>query len=156
MIKKAIATLGVAAAALVCLVLPAAQAQAGPLDCQNGTSYGVVQKTAPVKAGSTRVGTVMICRDSAYDYWGYVVYDWEMTVSEYATLDFYRYRDGVLFDTVSCDDVGPDGNVTPGQTRCWTHKLEGLSGRWTFRAKSDKYSSHTGAKLATGMTVIGR
>ncbi len=158
MIRKFIATLGVAGAALLGAVVPAsAQTQAAP-DCQHGSSYGTIVKTAPVSAVSdgTRLATVELCRDSSYNYWAFVIYSSPMTASTYAQAYLEIYRDGSWVGEITCDDSGGNGYVAPGQTRCWTPKANGVSGRYTFRAWSDKFSSHTGALLATGYTVIAR
>ncbi|MEV4052007.1 hypothetical protein AB0J55_12570 [Amycolatopsis sp. NPDC049688] len=158
MVKKVITALGVAAA-LGCLTPAAsAQTQAAP-DCQYGSSYGVVvQPPAPITAvvGGARVGTVEVCRDSNYNYWGFAIYNSPMTVSEYAQVYLNRFRDGTLTETITCDNAGGNGYIEPGQTRCWTPKLTGLSGHWSFQAYSEKYSSHTGALLAAGHTGIIR
>ncbi|MEU4249109.1 hypothetical protein AB0F15_17040 [Amycolatopsis sp. NPDC026612] len=159
MVKKVITALGVATAALGCLTPAAsAQTQAAP-DCQYGSSYGVVvQPTAAITAvvGGGRVGTVEVCRDSSYNYWGFAIYDSPMSASEYGQVYLNRFRDGALTETITCDDPGGNKRIAPGQTRCWTPKLTGLSGRWTFQAYSEAYSSHTGALLATGHTGIIR
>ena len=134
-----------------------AQAQAAP-DCQHKSGYGTIVKTAPVTAltGGTRVATVELCRDSAYNYWGFVIYTSPMTVSEYAQVYLQTYRDGSWVSDVTCDTAGGNGRVAPGQTRCWTPKVNGVSGSYTFRARSDKFSSHTGNLLAYGYTVVAR
>ncbi|WP_160169713.1 hypothetical protein [Amycolatopsis rifamycinica] len=157
--KKVIAALGVAVAALGCLTPAAsAQTQAAP-HCQYGSSYGVVVQPAaaitPVSGGGS-IGTVEVCRDGNYDYWAFAIYNSPMTVSEYAQVYLNRFRDGGLTETVTCDDPGGNKRIAPGQTRCWTPKLTGLSGRWTFQAYSQKFSSHTGSLLATGHTGIIR
>jgi hypothetical protein len=158
MIRKLLATLGVAGAALLGVVAPAAaQPQAAP-DCQSTSGYGVVVKTAPVRAltGDTRVATVELCRDSAYNYWAFVIYSSPMTASEYAQAYLQTYRDGSWVGDVTCDDTGGNDHVGYNQTRCWTPKVNGVSGHYTFRARSDKFSSHTNALLASGYTVIAR
>ncbi|QFU92572.1 hypothetical protein [Amycolatopsis sp. YIM 10] len=158
MFRRIFATLGVASAALLGAVVPAsAQPDAAP-HCQYGSSYGTIVKTAPVSAttGGARVGTVELCRDSAYNYWGFVIYDNEMTASQYAQVILQIYRDGSWTSEVTCDSPNGNDHVEPGQTRCWTPKVGGVSGRYTFRAWSEKYSSHTGALLAWGHTVIAR
>ncbi|WP_410660439.1 hypothetical protein [Amycolatopsis sp. lyj-112] len=158
MIKKIIATLGISSAAVLCMAMPAAaHTQAAP-DCQWGTSYGTIVTTAPVKAEAdgSRVGTVEICRDSAYKYWGFVIYTSPMTASQYAQVHLGRYRDDVWESEITCDSPGGNKMVGPGQTRCWTPKFTGLSARYTFRAASFKYSSHTGDLLALGQTIEDR
>ncbi|WP_410671549.1 hypothetical protein [Amycolatopsis sp. cmx-4-68] len=158
MIKKVLATLGVAGAALLGVVAPASAQTLAPPDCQSDSGYGVVVKTAPVKAltGDTRVATVELCRDSSYNYWAFVIYSSPMTVSEYAQAYLQTYRDGSWVSDVTCDDAGGNGHVAYNQTRCWTPKVNGVSGHYTFRARSDKFSSHTGNLLAYGYTVIAR
>ncbi|MET7992806.1 hypothetical protein ABZU76_18130 [Amycolatopsis sp. NPDC005232] len=72
MLKKVIAALGAAGAVTVGLAVPAgAQPLAAP-NCQNSSGYGTVVATVPISAvtGGARVGTVELCRDSAYNYWG--------------------------------------------------------------------------------------
>ncbi|SED17658.1 hypothetical protein SAMN04489727_6749 [Amycolatopsis tolypomycina] len=158
MLKKVIAALGLAGAALVSVALPAsAQTQAAP-NCQFGSSYGVVEGSAPVTpiTGGAAVGSAQVCRDSNYDYWGFAIYNSPMTVSQWAQVYLNRYRDGILVDTITCDTPGGNDRIGPGQTRCWTPKLTGLSGRWTFQTYSEKYSSHTGSLLAAGHTTIVR
>lgn len=128
------------------------------LGAQWGSSYGKIVTTAPVRseADRTRVGTIEICHDSNYNYWGFVIYSSPMTASQYAEVHLDRYRDGVWESQITCDSPGGNGSVMPGQTRCWTPKFTGLSGRWTFRAASFKYSSHTGDLLAWGRTIEDR
>jgi hypothetical protein len=57
---------------------------------------------------------------------------------------------------VTCDHTGGNEHVDYDETRCWTPKVVGLSGSYTFRAWSNKYSSHTGNLLAWGHTIIDR
>ncbi|SMD22479.1 hypothetical protein [Kibdelosporangium aridum] len=165
MIRKVIATLGVVSAALLGGVVPAsAQTQAAP-HCQWGNTYGTIVKP-PVESvfavvGGARVGSVELCRDSSYNYWGFAIYDTPMTASQYAQVLLQIYRDGDWIKDVSCDtDLGNgnkgNGYIAPNQTRCWTPKVGGVSGHYTFRARTDKYSSHTGALLASGRTVVTR
>jgi hypothetical protein len=158
MIRKIITALGVSSAAVLCMAMPAsADTQAAP-DCQWGSSYGTIVTTAPVRseADGSRVATVEICRDSSYRYWGFVIYTSPMTASQYAEVHFDRFRDGVWESQITCDSAGGNGTVMPGQTRCWTPKFTGLSGRYTFQVASFKYSSHTGDLLAWGKTVEAR
>ncbi|MEW2502720.1 hypothetical protein ACQPXB_19825 [Amycolatopsis sp. CA-161197] len=160
MIRKIIATLGIAGAAVLGLAVPAsAQPQAAP-DCQSNDGYGTIVATAPVSAltGGTRVGTVELCRDSAYRYWAFVIYSSPMTASEYAQAYLQTYRDGSWVSDVTCDNTatGGNGHVAPTQRRCWTPKVNGVSGHYTFRARSDKFSSHSGALLASGYTALTR
>ncbi|WP_329064298.1 hypothetical protein [Amycolatopsis sp. NBC_01480] len=160
MIRKVLATLGVAGTALLGVVAPAtAQTQAAP-DCQYTGGYGTIVKTAPVTAltGGTRVATVELCRDSAYNYWAFAIYSSPMTASEYAQAYLQTYRDGSWVSDVTCDDKagGGNGHVAYTQTRCWTAKVNGVSGHYTFRARSDKFSSHTNNLLASGSTVTAR
>lgn len=158
MVKKLIATLAVAAGALLGVAVPAAaQSQAAP-DCQYGSGYWTIVTTAPVTAltGGTQVATVELCRDSSYNYWAFAIYSSPMTVSEYAQVYLQVYRDGSWTGDFTCDSPGGNGYIAPGQTRCWTPKVVGVSGHYTFRARSDKFSSHTGSLLATGSTVRTR
>lgn len=159
MIRKTIVALGVSLAAVVWMVMPAsAQALAAAPDCQWGTGYGTIVTTAPVKseADGSRVGTVEVCRDSSYNYWGFVIYTSPMTASQWADVYFDRYRDGVWLSSITCDSPGGNGIVKPGQTRCWTPKFTGINSIYTFKASSFKYSSHTGDLLAWGQTVERR
>jgi hypothetical protein len=158
MIRKIIATLGVAGAALLGAMVPAsAQTQAAP-NCQFGSSYGTEVARAAVLSvpDDIRVGTVEVCRDSAFKYWGFVIYDVPMTASQYAEAWLNAYRDGQWVSQVKCSQTDPDDNVRPGQTRCWTPKVGGVSGHYTFSAYTEKYSSHSSALLASGGTVRDR
>jgi hypothetical protein len=152
-IRKFIAAVGVSSAALLGLALPAS-AEVIPPNCQNNDGYQQIVATAPVNALSNgaRIGTVELCREGTL-YFGFVIFNSPMTVSEYAQVYFDRYDNGSLVGTVTCDSPGGNERVMPGQTRCWTPNLNGDAVRYTFRAWSDKYSSHTGALLASGATV---
>lgn len=158
MIRKVLVALGLTGAVLLSAVAPTSAETRDAPDCQHTSGYGTIVRTAPVSAvaDGARVGTVELCRDSAYNYWAFVIYSSPMTASQYAQAILQIYRDGSWVSEVTCDSTGGNGYVAPGQTRCWTPKVGGVSGHYTFRAWSDKYSSHTGALLASGHTIIDR
>jgi hypothetical protein len=156
MIKKFLAALGGVVVAAVGLA-PAASAQveAAP-NCQYATSsYGtwVTSKALTVIGGSsTSVGTIQLCRDSDYNYFGFVIFPAKLPVNQWGQAYIYRFRDGVLDATLSCDSSGGNGNVRPGQTRCWTPRSSGLSGHYTFQAEGQLWNSHSGQIVASGTT----
>jgi hypothetical protein len=125
-------------------------------DCQNNDGFQTIVKTAPVTAiNGVRVGTVELCREGSL-YFGFVIFNQAMTASQYAQAYLDRYDNGVLVGTVSCDDGGGNGQVLPGQRRCWTPNLNGAAVRYTFVASAYQFSSHTGDLLSSGGTVRAR
>ena len=157
MIRQTFAALAVVGAALVGLTAPASAAPQAAPHCQYGSTYGTVVATASINAFSTgsSQGTVELCRDSNHQYWAFAIYNASMSASQWAQVWLYRYSNGILVGTVSCDSTGGNGNIRPGQTRCWTPKLNGVSVQYTFPADSIKYSSTSGP-LAEGFTAITR
>ena len=101
------------------------------------------------------VGEIQLCRDGNYDYWGFILLDNSPTASQYGDAVLERTRSG-LPSYVGCDSSGGNGIVLPGQTRCWTPKLTGLSGAYTFRAEGTLTSSHTNTTVAFGSTIETR
>ncbi|MFJ1766603.1 hypothetical protein ACIOD2_40190 [Amycolatopsis sp. NPDC088138] len=156
MLKKVLVALGGVVMAAVGLA-PAASAEveAAP-NCQYGTSsYGtwVTSKALTViGGGSASVGTIQLCRDSSYNYFGFVIFPAKLPVNEWGQAYVYRFRDGVLDATLSCDSSGGNGNVRPAQTRCWTARSAGLSGHYTFQAEGQLWNSHSGQIVASGTT----
>lgn len=152
-VGRVLGALAVAVLAVAALA-PAASAQtalAAP-NCQHGSTYGQLVKAASL--GS--YGTIQLCRDSGYNYWGFVLFNNPLTASQWGQAVIERHRDGFFYDSVDCDSPGGNGYVEPGQTRCWTPKFTGLSGRWTFVAEGRLTSSHTGAVIAWNRTVVAR
>lgn len=158
MIRKFLVALGIMSVALLGAAVPVSAQTQAPPDCQHTSDYGTIVRTAPVTAvaNGPRVGTVELCRDSAYNYWAFVIYNSPMTASQYAQAYLQIYRDGSWVSDVTCDNTGGNKHVGFNETRCWTPKVVGLSGRYTFRAASNQYSSHTGNLLAWGHTIIDR
>lgn len=158
MIKKVIASLAVASAAVLGHALPASADVLASPDCQNNNGFQTIVKTAPVTATDgtgARVGTVELCREGSL-YFGFVIYNQAMTASQYAHGYLDRYSNGAWVGQVSCTSPGGNGRVEPGQRRCWTANLNGNSTGYTFVASSYQFSSHTGSLLASGGTVRAR
>lgn len=127
--------------------------------CQFGSSYGIRVVSAEVVTPSkVSVGEVQLCRDSSYNYWGFLLLRSPATASEYGdvTLERDRSGSGGGVDLVNCKSPGGNDYVLPGQTRCWTPKLSGLSGAYTFGATGTLISSHTGNFVAYGATFVTR
>ncbi|GAA3434823.1 hypothetical protein [Kutzneria kofuensis] len=132
-----------------------ASTQAAP-DCEFGDTYGYRVDRGYVKTDSgTLVGQVQLCRDGNYNYWGFLLLDHSPTVSQYGNVVLERDRDGMP-SFVDCDSPGGNHIVRSGQTRCWTPKLTGLSGAYTFLATGSLTSSHTNTTLAFGYTTKPR
>lgn len=160
MLTKAIKVLaGVAVAVATATLLPAAadaSVQAAP-NCQFGGTYGVrVDYAYVVTDSGVSVGQIQLCRDGNYNYWGFLLLNNSPTASEYGDAVLERDRDGAMPSFVGCESTGGNGVVLPGQTRCWTPKLSGLSGAYTFRAEGTLTSSHTGITLAYNSTRTTR
>ncbi|WP_103355658.1 hypothetical protein [Amycolatopsis sp. CA-128772] len=152
-LKKA-AVLGAACAAVVALA-PAASASEPPAagrTCQFVNEVGKVVAGAYLYVDNVSVGVAAVCRDDSYNYWGYVGFVEKLTVSQWGQATLYRHRDGAPSGTVTCDSNGGNGRVMPNQRVCWTPKVSGLSGHYSFLAMGEMYSSHTGKLLVIGTT----
>ncbi|MGV9299029.1 MULTISPECIES: hypothetical protein [Amycolatopsis] len=133
-------------------VAPSASASAIAQTCQFGNEYGHVVRGGDLYYGGDLVGTVAVCRDDSYNYWGYLGFREKLTASQWAQATLYRERDSVPAGSVNCDSSGGNGNVGAFQRVCWTPKFSGVSGHYTFLATGELYSSHTGTQLAIGST----
>jgi hypothetical protein len=136
--------LGALASAILAVVSLSTAASAAPLaapNCQWGNTYGVVVASQNL---SPNVGVAQLCRDSSYNYWGYVRLTNSPTVSEYGNVSIERDRDTYYNAYLDCNDPGGNGYVLVNQHVCWTGKLDGLSGRYTFAVEGTLISSHTG------------
>ncbi|MBB5938435.1 hypothetical protein [Streptomyces zagrosensis] len=147
--------------ALVCsavtLIAPSASAQTLVAStCQFGNDTGRIVASAYIYRNDApelgSVGRIAVCRDDAHNYWGYVGFAEKLTASQWAQATLYRQRDGSTTTSINCDSSGGNGKVMPNQRVCWTPKFTGLSGRYTFLAKGEMYSSHTGNRLALETT----
>jgi hypothetical protein len=148
-IFKGSAVLGIVCAAVLTLAPSASastQSAAGKI-CQFVNDTGTVVRSMPLYAEGDLVGTIAVCRDDSYNYWGYVGFREKLTASQWAQATLYRQRDGGPSGTVTCDSNGGNGKVMPNQRVCWTPKVSGLSGHYEFLAMGEMYSSHTGKKL---------
>ncbi|MDX8049599.1 hypothetical protein SK571_09430 [Lentzea sp. BCCO 10_0798] len=158
MFKKMAGVLAVAGAVLMGLVAPATASvgvQAAP-DCQNDTGYHTVVGTGPIRDFSgDRIGTVYLCRTGSL-YFGFALYEQPMASNQWAQAWLQRYDNGSWVGEVNCDtEPGGNGNIRPGQRRCWTPNLNGDAVRYTFRVLSEKYT--TGNNLiANGATARQR
>lgn len=155
-VKKILAAAAGALAVMTGLVVASPSASAAAPDCQTKTGYGVVVASAPVKglADGTEIGKIQLCRDAGYHFWAFVRFYSPLNASSWGQAHLYRFRDGVQLSTIDCGS----GNaiVGPGQTRCWTGTLDGLSGSYTFQAVGEATSSHTGNVYAQGWTPFTR
>jgi hypothetical protein len=146
-------TRGAVALALSCAAAlgaaPSVQAQVQfTSTCQFENDTGTVVSSGDMYDGATLVGTVAVCRDGSYNYWGYVGFREKLTASQWAQATLDRQRDGLAAGSVNCDSSGGNGKVLPDQRVCWTPKMSGLSGHYKFLATGEMYSSHTGDQLA--------
>jgi hypothetical protein len=162
--------LGVFACAVVAVVslTPVASASAATTaaapPCQHYGGTYTQRSTAPVTGSSGAVGTIELCRDSNFNYFGFLILNNSPTASTYGQIFLYRYHSGVPSPATAftCDSspqgapTGGNGAIVQGQTRCWTPRLAGSAGAWTFEAKGTLYSSHTGDLLASGWTARTR
>ncbi|MEV6605742.1 hypothetical protein [Kutzneria sp. NPDC051319] len=158
--KNTIVKIATSAAVVIAaaVVLPAsaeAATQSAP-NCQFGNTYGVRVDHAKVVADNgVSVGEIQLCRDSDYKFWGFLLLNQPLNASTYGDAVMERDRDG-LPEFVGCESAGGNGIVLPNQTRCWTPKLTGLSGAYSFRAEGSTTSSHTGTTLTYGSTGTTR
>jgi hypothetical protein len=151
---KGSTVLGVVCAAVLAFT-PTASASAPPAagkTCQFVNETGKIVASTYLYSGSEQVGRVAVCRDDSYNYWGYVGFIEKLTVSQWAQATLYRQRDGAPSGTITCDSNGGNGKVMPNQRVCWTPKVSGLSGHYTFLAQGEMYSSHTGKRLVFDTT----
>lgn len=134
---RKIATI-VCALALALVSLTGASASTNPgttaVNCNHWSGGGILPISADyVRVGGTPTGyaegAVQLCKSGA-DYWGYIVlYDQQLT-GYWAQAGLYRIRNNVKIEHVNCDTPpldpprGGNGHVAPGQTQCWTKKLQ--------------------------------
>lgn len=145
---KISAVIGLLCSAAV-VAAPAASA-AGT--CQFVNETGHVVRSMELYYGEP-VGTIAVCRDDAYNYWGYIGFREKLTASQWAQATLYRQRDGLAAGTVTCDSPGGNQHVGAYQRVCWTPKMSGVSGHYKFLAVGELFSSHTGATLAIDSTA---
>ncbi len=162
-IRTSLAACTFAAISSASLMMPGistTSATAAAPDCQFGNSYGLLVDSDPVYSPpdtKTRsIGRIQLCRDSDHQYWGFILLNNSPTASQYGDAAIGRYRDGIFESFVSCDSTGGNGVVLSGQRRCWTPKFTGVNSRYTFMADGSLWSSHTGNKLAEGITARTR
>lgn len=156
-ITRVLGTLASVVVAAVSLTPVASAQTATAPDCQFESSYGAVVARGYLRtnSGNTLVGKIELCRDSSYRYWGFILLTTPLTASQYGDAVIGRTGNG-LQTFVGCGSPGGNGEVLPGQTRCWTPKFNGVSSAYTFRAEGSVTSSHTGAQYAWGTTVETR
>lgn len=166
-IRRMLVLVGCAVVALLG-VTPAASAtdataMAAP-HCQHYGGYYTLRSSAPVTGSAGTVGTIELCRDANYNYFGFLILNNSPTASQYGQVFLYRYHNGIPSPAApfTCDSspqgapTGGNGAILLNQTRCWTPRLAGAAGAWTFEAQGTLYSSHTGALLASGWTARTR
>ncbi|MGW4527343.1 hypothetical protein [Amycolatopsis sp. NPDC004378] len=145
------AALGLMCSAVV-VAAPSASASAAGQTCQFVNEVGHVVRSMELMGTDGSTGTIAVCRDDSYNYWGYVGFREKLTASQWAQATLYRERDSVPADSVTCDSKNGNGHVGPFQRVCWTPKVSGVSGHYTFLALGELHSSHTGATLAIDST----
>ena len=154
--RRVVAVLAIVAGVVLGLAPQASARVAAAPNCQHGSGYGTVVDWDYVTTDAgAAIGTIQLCRDSNYNYWGFILSYYPLSASMWGDAILFRFRDGVQ-STVGCDSPGGNGIVLPGQTRCWTPKLTGLSGAYTFRAEGSVTSSHTGTTYGFGYTAQTR
>ncbi|PPK64291.1 hypothetical protein V5P93_001688 [Actinokineospora auranticolor] len=153
---KVLGALTGATIAVVGLTPTASAEVAAAAACQHTSGGGTTVSRAPVPG----YGEIQLCRDGDYRYWGFLVLNNPPSVSQYGQAYLRRYRNSVPYpDTdFTCDSAGGNGKIlpVPPQTRCWTPKLDGAAGVYTFEAEGRVYSSHTGTVLSRGYTARTR
>jgi hypothetical protein len=163
-VGKIAGTLASVVVALAGLTSVAAADVAAAPNCQHYGGFYTERSSAPVTGSAGGVGTIELCRDSDSNYWGFLILNHTPTTSTYGQVFLYRFHDGVPSPATpfTCDSapqgapVGGNGKILVGQTRCWTPRIEGSAGAWTFEANGTLWSSHTGELLASGWTARTR
>lgn len=109
---------------------------AAVVNCQHSDGNGSVVSAAYVKRyDGVILGAIQLCKDSSSGYWAYVIFYNPVPSGHWGYAFLHRYLDGQYVDSFGCNSPGGNGYVAPGQTRCWTPKIDAPSSRVTFVAR---------------------
>ncbi|MFF8679368.1 hypothetical protein ACF07F_15805 [Streptomyces sp. NPDC015237] len=155
--KIALALSGVAA----CTALSAApaSAHASAVNCQHSSGNGTVISAAYIERfpGDKSTGAIQLCKDSSSRYWGFTILYNALPAGQQGWSIIASYFDGDTFTGIwNCESPGGNGDIQPGQTRCWTQKIGSTSGRVTFQAEGYFWRDGETQVVAHGATAQTR
>jgi hypothetical protein len=115
--------------------LAAAEPGVQVTNCNHSAGVGSVVSAAYVKilGDGAIVGAVQLCK-SGSSYWGYIVFYAPVPAGNWGQVRLDRYRNGSVIGSWNCDSSGGNGYVEPGQTQCWTPRINRGSTTDTFQA----------------------
>ncbi|MDJ0386375.1 hypothetical protein [Streptomyces sp. G-G2] len=104
----------------------AANAAATVTNCNSSSGPGTLVSSNYVRVAGNgaAVGAAQLCKSGAY-YWGYVVFYAPVQPNNWGQVRLDRYQGGTQVAAYTCDSAGGNGHVLPGQTQCWTPKING-------------------------------
>ncbi|GGU63062.1 hypothetical protein GCM10010178_64010 [Lentzea flava] len=120
---------------------PSAQARARLPNClhaQGNGDYRSANHVAERPPPEPDLGSVQLCLDSAQNYWAYVVLHAPLPEGTWANAYLDLWTDGKFVGTFTCwnTEDGGSGFIKPGQTTCWSPKIDGSDSRHTFLARA--------------------
>lgn len=137
-----------------------ATAAADVVNCQYGSTYGTVVSAAYVKRyDGVNLGAIQLCKDSESKYWSFIIFYGPVPTGNWGYAYLLRYRDGIYVDAFGCNSPGGNKYVKPGQTRCWTPKIDAPSSSVTFLASGiqcEGFYDDCDFRLAEGYTARTR
>lgn len=126
--RRLLVMLSALALALTGLTATAATANASTTttNCNSSSGTGTLVSTNYVRilGDGAAVGAVQLCK-SGGSYWGYVVFYAPVQTNNWGQVRLDRYQGGVKVAAYTCDSAGGNGYIRPGQTQCWTPKVNG-------------------------------
>jgi hypothetical protein len=95
-------------------------------NCNSSSGTGTVVSAAYVRimGNGAAPAAVQLCKSGAY-YWGYIVFYAPVQPNNWGQVRLDRYQGGTQVAAYTCDSAGGNGYVLPGQTQCWTPKING-------------------------------
>ncbi|MDT7785742.1 MAG: hypothetical protein QOF58_4161 [Pseudonocardiales bacterium] len=144
-------------------IAPSATAQSTPsvqVSCPHGQGSGIIISSGAVETSAgVRIGTVHLCRDSSYKFWGYLQLDHDLPTGRWGQVTAWRFIGGSDGDSpTTCDGPGGNGYIRPGQSSCYTQKLYGAPGNYKFSAVGRVHNGTypSGPSHAIGLTEKSR
>lgn len=105
------------------------------LNCQHSLGAGTVVSANYVKTPSgAQSAAIQLCRSGSY-YWAYMVKYSSMPTGYWGNAFLFRYTNGNLDATWSCNATGGNKYIEPGQTMCWTPRVYAPYSSTTFLAQ---------------------
>ncbi|MFI6513800.1 hypothetical protein ACIBCT_39890 [Streptosporangium sp. NPDC050855] len=154
-VQRVLGALLLVGGALVAALSPATAASdtgAAAPNCQHSGGNGKPRSAAYLLPGKT--GSIQLCKDDRNRFWAYVIFYRPLRSNRSAQAVIVTYKNGSWWSGDTCDQGG-NGYVRPGQTRCWTKKISGKKGIYSFSAGAELYNTPNlgGSGIARNFTL---